>query len=165
MGSISNVEELDSYLGCCVSSLPIGSAFGSSIQGQAHWDSFLDKMQKIQAGRKKIHLSKGGRLTLIKSMLSSLPTYLPSVFPMPAGVAKRLENSKGILFLVWGGGGGGVQVTSSNFIQSIIKVSTPRLAIVGQVQRTCFFLIQFCWESGCGSTRGNIMRCGVRRQM
>ena len=112
MGSISNVEELDSYLGCCVSSLPIGSAFGSSIQGQAHWDSFLDKMQKIQAGRKKIHLSKGGRLTLIKSMLSSLPTYLPSVFPMPAGVAKRLENSKGgILFLVFEGGGGG-----SNFI-------------------------------------------------
>ena len=37
-------------------------------------------------------------------MLSSLPTYLPSMFPMPAGVAKRLENSKGILFLVGGGG-------------------------------------------------------------
>lgn len=36
MGSILNVEELDSYLGCHVSSLPIGSAFGSSTQGQAH---------------------------------------------------------------------------------------------------------------------------------
>ena len=42
-------------------------------------------------------------------MLSSLPTYLLSVFPLPAGVAKRLENSKGILCgwgWGWGAGGG-----------------------------------------------------------
>ena len=41
-------------------------------------------------------------------MLSSLPTYLPSVFPMPAGVAKRLENSKGISVVGGGGAGGGI---------------------------------------------------------
>jgi hypothetical protein len=36
-------------------------------------------------------LSKGGRLTLIKSTLSNLPTYYSSLFPIPVGVANRLE--------------------------------------------------------------------------
>ncbi len=31
----------------------------------------------------------GGRLTLIKSTLSSLPTYFLSLFPLPIGVALR----------------------------------------------------------------------------
>jgi hypothetical protein len=34
---------------------------------------------------------KRGRLTLIKSTLSSLPTYYLSLFPIPAAVAKRIE--------------------------------------------------------------------------
>uniref|UniRef100_A0A2N9H161 Reverse transcriptase zinc-binding domain-containing protein n=1 Tax=Fagus sylvatica TaxID=28930 RepID=A0A2N9H161_FAGSY len=33
----------------------------------------------------------GGKVTLIKSTLSSLPTYFLSLFPIPAGVANRLE--------------------------------------------------------------------------
>ena len=38
-----------------------------------------------------MYLSKGGRLTLIKSTLSNLPTYFLSLFPIPASVAKRIE--------------------------------------------------------------------------
>lgn len=37
-----------------------------------------------------MYLSKGGRLTLIKSMLSSLPTYFLSLFPIPMVAAKKL---------------------------------------------------------------------------
>jgi hypothetical protein len=40
---------------------------------------------------KRLYLSKGGRLTLIKSTLSNLPTYYLSLFPIPASVAKRIE--------------------------------------------------------------------------
>ena len=36
-------------------------------------------------------LSKGGRLTLVKSTLSSLPTYYLSLFVIPVAVADRLE--------------------------------------------------------------------------
>ena len=32
-----------------------------------------------------------GRITLIKSMLSSLPTYYLSLFPIPLGVATSME--------------------------------------------------------------------------
>jgi hypothetical protein len=42
-----------------------------------------------------------GRVTLIKSTLSNLPTYFLSLFPIPVGVANRLEKlQKDVL---WGG--------------------------------------------------------------
>jgi len=38
-----------------------------------------------------MYLSKGGRVTLIKSTLSNLPTYFMSLFPLPTGVANHIE--------------------------------------------------------------------------
>ena len=43
------------------------------------------------AGWKRLYLSKGGKVTLIKSTLSNIPTYFLSLFPIPKGVAHRLE--------------------------------------------------------------------------
>ena len=56
-------------------------------------------MEKHLADWKRLYLSKGGKVTLIKSTLSSLPTYFLFVFPRPVGVAKRVP-------LEWYGGGG-----------------------------------------------------------
>jgi hypothetical protein len=44
---------------------------------------------------------KGGRLTLLKSTLSNLPTYLLSFFPIPLRVANRLDNIQKAF--LWGG--------------------------------------------------------------
>ena len=46
---------------------------------------------KNLAGWKKLYYPKWGRLTLIKSTLSNLPTYLLSLFPIPADIAYRIE--------------------------------------------------------------------------
>ena len=43
------------------------------------------------AGWKRMYLFKGGKVTFIKSTLSSLPTYFLSLFPIPIKVAKRME--------------------------------------------------------------------------
>ena len=40
---------------------------------------------------KRAFISKGGRLVLIKDILSSLPSYFMSVFHIPVVVAKKLE--------------------------------------------------------------------------
>jgi hypothetical protein len=42
-------------------------------------------------GWNRLYLLKGGRLTLIKSTLSNLPTYYLSLFPIPLGVANKIE--------------------------------------------------------------------------
>jgi len=41
-----------------------------------------------------MYLSKGGRFTLIKSVLSSIPTHFLSLFPLPSSVANKLEAIK-----------------------------------------------------------------------
>ena len=38
-----------------------------------------------------LYLYKGGKVTLIKSTLSSLPTYFLSILPIPGKVANRME--------------------------------------------------------------------------
>ena len=48
-------------------------------------------MEKKLSGWKSLYLSKGARLTLLKSTLSSLPTYFLSLFSIPQAVANRLE--------------------------------------------------------------------------
>ena len=40
---------------------------------------------------KSQYLSLGGRLTLINSVLDSMPAYMMSVFPIPDGVIDRLD--------------------------------------------------------------------------
>ena len=52
----------------------------------------LEKMEKKLSGWKRLYLSKGGRLMLIKSTLSSLPMYFLSLFTIPKAVAARLES-------------------------------------------------------------------------
>ena len=78
-GEIVNFEKLASNLGCHVlkySGLPLGAHF----KARHIWDSIQERMHKKLVGWKKLYLSKGGILTIIKSMLSSLPKYFLSFF-------------------------------------------------------------------------------------
>uniref|UniRef100_A0A2N9FE24 Reverse transcriptase domain-containing protein n=1 Tax=Fagus sylvatica TaxID=28930 RepID=A0A2N9FE24_FAGSY len=51
----------------------------------------LEELAAILGWWKKLYLSKGGKVTLIKSTLSNLPTYFLSLFPILVGVAHWLE--------------------------------------------------------------------------
>ena len=64
------------------------------------WNPILEKIEHKLVGWKKMYLSKDGRLTLLKSTLSSLPTYFLSLFTILTHVAnkiKRLQRD-----LLWG---------------------------------------------------------------
>jgi hypothetical protein len=78
VGEVGDVEELASILGCSVASLPLkhlGLSLGAKYKDYHMWNSIIEKMEKRLSGWKRLYLSKGGRLTLINSTLSSLPTY------------------------------------------------------------------------------------------
>ena len=55
------------------------------------WDGVEERFKRKLAMWKKQYLSKGGRLTLIKSTLSNLPIYFMSLFVIPRKVRLRLE--------------------------------------------------------------------------
>jgi hypothetical protein len=81
-------------LDCRVSSLPLKHLdlpLGVPLKAKSTWDSIIEKMERTLAGWKRLYLSKGGRVTLIKSTLPNLPTYFLSLFPIPVSVANWLE--------------------------------------------------------------------------
>ena len=69
----------------------LGMPLGSLYKTASIWNPILERMEKKLSGWKRLYLSKGGRLTLLKSTLSSLPTYYLSLFTTPKAVAYRLE--------------------------------------------------------------------------
>jgi hypothetical protein len=69
----------------------LGLPLGVHYKDTTIWNGVLETTEKRLAGWKLGLLSKGGRLTLIKSTLSNLPTYLLSLFSIPSSVANRLE--------------------------------------------------------------------------
>ena len=66
------------------------------------WDGVEERMRRRLALWKRQYISKGGRITLIKSTLASIPIYQLSLFRMPKSVAKRLEKLQ--RDFLWGGG-------------------------------------------------------------
>ena len=94
IGEVPNIHILVDILGCWIGSLPmtyLGMPLGASHKSPTIWNPILEKIECKLAGWKKIYLSKGGRLTLLKSTLSSLPTYFLSLFTILSHVANKIE--------------------------------------------------------------------------
>ncbi|XP_075479416.1 uncharacterized protein LOC142520298 [Primulina tabacum] len=88
------VDGLASAIGCKQEQWPIkylGVPLGGNLTKLEFWAPVISKMSTKLASWKKAYLSRGGRLTLIKSVLSALPTYFMSIFKVPTSVAKQLE--------------------------------------------------------------------------
>ena len=62
------------------------------------WQPVVEKVEKRLGGWRGRLLISGGRLVLVKAVLSTIPTYFMSAFRMPAGVRRRLESAMQIFF-------------------------------------------------------------------
>ncbi len=94
VGEVLDLSRLAALLSCKIGSTPLnylGMPLGAPYKPLSMWDPILEKIKRRLAGWKKLYLSKGGRLTLLKSTLSSMPTYFMSLFPIPIKVARRIE--------------------------------------------------------------------------
>ncbi|CAJ2673682.1 unnamed protein product [Trifolium pratense] len=91
----------DSWLGeaasalCCkVGKIPflyLGLPIGGDPRRLCFWEPVLDRLKNRLSGWRSRFLSIGGRLVLLKSVLTSLPVYALSFFKAPSGEAGRGE--------------------------------------------------------------------------
>ncbi|RVW93878.1 Transposon TX1 uncharacterized 149 kDa protein [Vitis vinifera] len=105
VGEVEEILEMAAELGCRVGSLPsqyLGLPLGVPNRASSMWDGVEEKVRRRLALWKRQYISKGGRITLIKSTLASMPIYQMSIFRMPNSVAKRVEKTQ--RDFLWGGG-------------------------------------------------------------
>ena len=104
VGRVENLENLALEAGCKVGKLPssyLGIPLGANHKSVAVWDGVEERFRKRLALWKTQFIFKGGRITLIRSTLSSMPIYLMSLLRMPRVVSLRLEKIQ--RDFLWGG--------------------------------------------------------------
>nr|GEX66209.1 RNA-directed DNA polymerase, eukaryota [Tanacetum cinerariifolium] len=81
-------------LGCLVLKAPfvyLGSIVGGNMNMLHAWNDIVDRIKRRLSKWKMPSLSIGGRLTLFKSVLGSMPIFHIAMFKVPAGVLSMLE--------------------------------------------------------------------------
>ena len=147
LGRVNNVEGLEPELGCGVGSLPtmyLGLPLGAPHMAMGLWDSIEERFRKRLSSWKRQHISKGGRLTLIQSTLSSLPIYFLSLFRMPKLVCSRLEKiQRGFL---WGGGNLESKPHLVNWKTVFLEKSRGGFGVRGLSKMNQALLCKECWR-------------------
>ncbi|RVX07796.1 putative ribonuclease H protein [Vitis vinifera] len=85
-----------------MSGLRINLDKSAQYRSRAVWDGVEERMRKKLARWKSQYISKGGRITLIRSTLANMPIYFMSMLSMPRKVRLRLERIQ--REFLWGGG-------------------------------------------------------------
>ncbi|XP_065628619.1 uncharacterized protein LOC136067152 [Quercus suber] len=149
VGDVSNMHELVEILGCRESTLLpkyLGLPLGASFKDKTVWNPILEKMERRLVGWKRLYLSKVGKVTLIKSTLSSLPTYFLSLFPIPIKVAKRIEDLQ--RDFLWNGIGGERKIHLVSWSKVCRPVKNGGLGIQCLRRFNSALLAKWLWRYG-----------------
>ncbi|GJW95202.1 hypothetical protein Tco_0174874 [Tanacetum coccineum] len=76
----------------------IGNKVGGNMSRKQAWKEVVDKVLSRLSRWKMKLLSIGGRLTLLKSVLGSMPIFHMSIFKVPSSILKSLESIRSRFF-------------------------------------------------------------------
>jgi len=89
------LSEAAMVLNCKVGSIPfvyLGLPIGGNARRLSFWDLLITRIKSRLFGWKSKYLSLGGRLVLLKYVLSSLPVYALIFFKAPSGIVSSIES-------------------------------------------------------------------------
>ncbi|GJY26276.1 RNA-directed DNA polymerase, eukaryota [Tanacetum coccineum] len=101
IGSGVTVIQAAAKLGCLVLKCPfyyLGTRVGGSMTRVQAWQEIVEKVKSRLSKWKSKTLSIGGRLTLLKSVLGSIPVFHMSIFKVPSKVLHILESIRSHFF-------------------------------------------------------------------
>ena len=93
--SSDKVEQAARKIGCAILYAPfsyLGSKVGCLMSRVQSWNEIVNKLTSRLSKWKMKTLSIGGRLTLLKSILGSMPIYHMSLFNVPSKVLQKMES-------------------------------------------------------------------------
>jgi hypothetical protein len=79
----------------------LAQTVGAKLQSVSTWKSIMDKMLSKLQNWKYRYLSLGARVTLLNSVLNSIPIYYLSIDKIPKAVLKRMISIQ--RSFLWGG--------------------------------------------------------------
>lgn len=106
----------------------------------------MDRIEKRLATWKRNFLSKGGRLVLIKAVISSIPNYFFSAFNMPVGIAQRIERLQ--RNFLWGDGAIKRKMHAVKWDEVCMSKASGGLGIVKILLKNKAMLIKWLWRFG-----------------
>ncbi|GJX03839.1 hypothetical protein Tco_0189755 [Tanacetum coccineum] len=96
---VSNLAKIIGYWAAKFPMKYLGVPVGGNMARCYNWNAIIQKFSSKLSFWKAHLLSVGGCLSLIKSVLRSLPTYYMSIYMMPANVQKKLEAMRNKFFI------------------------------------------------------------------
>jgi len=149
VGNVDQVSMLADILGCGIASLPakyLGLPLEASYKSTLIWDGVIEKIEHRLASWKRLYLSKGGRVTLIKSTLANVPTYFLSLFPIPMSVASCIEKLKHDF--LWGGMGEEFKYHLMSWSKACTPISEGGLGFRNLLKFNRALLGKWLWRFG-----------------
>ncbi|CAN1332114.1 Putative ribonuclease H protein At1g65750 [Linum perenne] len=94
VGEVPNAHTLAELVGCKLESFPttyLGLPLGAKGNSKGIWDPVIQSVERRVQSWKAKFLSFGGRIVLLKNVLSGLPIYFMSLLKAPSEVVERIE--------------------------------------------------------------------------
>ena len=98
---VNKVKQAADKLGCLILKTPfiyLGTKVGGNMSRVLAWNEVIDKVRARLSKWKMNTLSIGGRITLLKSVLGSLPIFHMSIYKVPKTVLCTLESLRSHFF-------------------------------------------------------------------
>ncbi|CAJ2669290.1 unnamed protein product [Trifolium pratense] len=144
----------DSWLGeaasamCCkVGKIPflyLGLPIGGDPRRLCFWEPVLDRLKNRLSGWRSRFLSIGGRLVLLKSVLTSLPVYALSFFKAPSGIISSIESI--LIKFFWGGSEDHRKVSWINWNSICLRKEYGGLGVRQLREFNLALLGKWCWR-------------------